>query len=270
MSSAPFLSLLESAKAALEAAETAVAKRARKAVRPVYVNDGQDPQHHATCIFIEVDGQDYLLTCAHVMDAAGKGVTIFVAEKELHGITATFNLTNAKSGKRDDDLLDFAFTPVGPEWRERGIIPLSEDEMQCSAAHFYEAYGYPNSRNGKKTISFTGKKIRPTVKPFLSKEVDDPAVLAAAGLSAQHHLALFRDPESALDGGKKVKPFEPVGMSGGAIFAMLDVTDLQVHAGFKAPRVALAALITHKSPEHKLIWGTRMSTIVAAIRQTTA
>ena len=48
MSSAPFLSLLESAKAALEAAETAVAKRARKAVRPVYVNDGQDPQHQRT------------------------------------------------------------------------------------------------------------------------------------------------------------------------------------------------------------------------------
>lgn len=266
MTSLKIVTLNESTRIALDAAEKAVGVRARKAVRPIYINDGNDPEHFATCTFIEVDDQDYLVTCAHVVDAANASATLFVAEGELHGITATFQMTTPPSARRDADLYDFAFTAVGPEWRDRGIVPLAESEMLSSNVEFYEAYGFPNSRNSKKTINHQAKKIRPTVNPFISMSVEDPVTLDAAGITSEHHLALFRDPDCAFLDGRKIRPFEPVGMSGGAIFAMHDLTDLEVLAGVKIPRVTLAALITHKSKAQKLLFGTRLTTIVSAIR----
>lgn len=262
MSATGIIPIKESSGLVRDAAETAVTSRAKQAVRPIYINGGDDPEHYATCTFITVDEQDYLVTCAHVVDVSNKETTLFVGQGKTHGITAVFGITRAPGNKRDDDVIDFAFTPVGPEWRERGIIPLTPAELKIPKAHFYCAYGFPNSRNGKKSINFVGKKIKPTANPFISIEVTDAAILSAAGISEQHHLALFRDPKG-INGNK---PFEPVGMSGGAIFAMHDLSDPMVLAGQRVPRIGVAALITHKSKEHKLLYGTRTSTIVAAIR----
>ncbi|MBC7768706.1 MAG: hypothetical protein H7124_07955 [Phycisphaerales bacterium] len=262
MTAAGIITMKESAAAALALAETAVTTRAKQAVRPIYINDGDDPEHYATCTFITVDEQDYLVTCAHVIDVSSKKTTLFVGIGKTHEITAIFGITKAQDGDRENDLIDFAFTPVGAEWRQRGIIPFAPEEMKIPKAHFYCAYGYPNSRNGKKSIDFIGKKIRPTTVPFISVEVTDPDVLVAAEINTAQHLALLRDPK----GFNGQKPFDPVGTSGGAILAMHDLAHPDVLAGKKAPRVGATALITHKNKANKLLVGTRLTTIVAAIR----
>jgi len=265
MPSTEIIILKESRQRALDAAEKLVTARARTAVRPIYVNDGHDPVHFATCTFITVDDQDYLVTCAHVIDQSDHA-TLFVAQGKLHGINAIFSITNAPSGDRNLDSIDFAFTPVGPEWRERDIAPLTEDDMKSPCTDFYCAYGFPNSRNTKKSINHPAKSIKPTAKPFISKRVNDAAVLSAAGIGGEHYLAIFRDPKSAYDEGKHVTPFEPAGMSGGAIFAMHHLSHPNVLAGLEAPTISCAAIITHKNPEHKLLYGTKLSSVVAAIR----
>lgn len=262
MSATPLVSLRDSSKVALDAAELAVTTRAKQAVRPIYVNDGNDPDQEGSCTFLTVDKQDYLVTCAHVIDVSSKETTLFVGQGKLHGITAHFSVTKSPTGKRDDDYIDFAFAPVDDTWRKMGIVPLTETEMKHPKAHFYCAYGYPNSSNGKKSINFHGHKITPTARSFISIPVTDPAVLNAAGINEHQHLPLFRDPK----GYNGDVPFEPKGMSGGAIFAMHDLSNVEMLAGLKPARISAAALITHKNKAQKLLVGTSLSVIVETIR----
>lgn len=259
------LTLKESVRDALVDLEHFVAQRARASVRPIYRNKGLRPEQLGTCSFLEIDGADYLVTAAHVIDNH-EDHTLFVGQGEFVGITLTFRSTVPRAGKRANDKIDFAFAPLDGSWRERGIeaIPVS-DLIDRADAPLYSAIGYPNSRNRK--YNPVKNTVKPTVRQFISNPVDDPAAFAAIGLSPDVHLALRRDPKYALSGGVRVKPFEPRGMSGGMIFALYGVQSLDVIAGLKPPLVVPEAIVTERSAEHKLLFGTRLVSIIDTIRR---
>lgn len=259
------LTLKESVRDALVDVEQFVARRARASVRPIYRNKGLRPEHLGSCSFLEVDGSDYLVTAAHVIDSHEQH-TLFVGQRKFVGITLTFRSTVPPAGKRAKDKIDFAFAPLDDSWRRRGIEPIPVSALvERVKAPLYSALGYPNSRNRK--YNPVKGTVKPTARQFISNPVEDPAAFAEIGLSPNVHLALRRDPKYALSRGTRVTPFEPRGMSGGMIFGLYGVQSPAVLAGLESPLVVPEAIVTERSAKHKLLFGTRLSSIIDAIRR---
>lgn len=259
------MTLKESVREALVDVEKSVARRARASVRPIYRNKGLRPEQLGTCSFLEIDGADYLVTAAHVVDNH-RSNTLFVGQRALIGITLTFRSTVPPAGKRANDKLDFGFARLDGSWRNHGIEPMAVSALiDRDDALLYSAIGYPNSRNRK--YNPVKSTVRPTVRQFISSPVNDPAAFAAIGLSPDVHLALRRDPKYALSGGARVNPFEPRGMSGGMIFALYGMHSIDVVAGLKKPLVVPEAIVTERNVEHKLLFGTRLVSIIDTIRR---
>ena len=258
-------SLKDSVRDAMIDVEQLVARLACASVRPIYRDKGLRPEQVGTGSFVEVDGRDYLVTAAHVVDHH-QAHTLFVGQRKLVGVTLTFHSTVAPGGNRAADKLDFAFAPLDVSWRAMGIKPIPLSTLfDREDAPLYSAIGFPNSRNRK--YNPVKNTVRPTVRQFISSPVDDPAAFEAIGLARDVHLALRRDPKYALSRGSRVIPFEPRGMSGGLIFGLYGVQAPRVLAGLDHPLVVPEAIVTERSAEHHLLLGTRLVTIVNAIRQ---
>ena len=109
--------LKEAIRQSLTKLETLVLSHARPCVRPVYQDTGTRPEQIGTCTFVEIDGTDYLVTAAHVIDAH-RDRSLFVGQGQLIPLNARFHSTAAPRGM---DKLDFGFAALAPSWREAGM-----------------------------------------------------------------------------------------------------------------------------------------------------
>jgi hypothetical protein len=256
------------ARDALNRANAAVSHRALVAVRPIYRNIGTRPDHLGTVTFVEVDGRDYILTAAHVVDHHEKH-TLYIGHQRLQDLTLTFRTTVAPDGDRLKDRWDFSFAQADPAWRENGIVPLNISNLPALEDRLLlTAVGYPNSANRK--INHQAAQIQPTQRRYASQRLpSDHPIYDALGISHDTHVAIRRNAKHALMDGKKVKAFEPRGISGGVFFALPDVHKPQVTVFGGIPSIFPAGLIIEKCDRHQALFGPTLAVIADQIRVAT-
>lgn len=252
------------ARDALTRANAAVSAAALSAVRPIYRNIGTRPEHLGTVTFVELDGQDYILTAAHVVDHH-KAHTLYIGNERLQDLTLTFRATKAPGGDRSKDPWDFAFATADPAWREHGIMPLSIGNLpSLDDALVFTAVGYPNSANRK--VDHQSHRIEPTQRRHASLRLPrDHHVYSALPITPDTHVAISRE-KYGIYGGQRVRAFEPRGMSGGAFFGLLDVHMADVAVSGRQPAIFPAGLITERRAEHRAMFGPSFAVIANQIR----
>jgi hypothetical protein len=252
------------ARNALDRANELVSAAALKAVRPIYRNVGTRPEHLGTVSFVEVDEIDYILTAAHVLDDH-ETHTLYIGHTRLQDITLTFRSTSAPGGDRLNDHWDFAFAKADSAWREQGIVPLAIGHPVIEEAAIFTAVGYPNSANRK--VDVQKRQIRPTQRRFSSTRLGaDHPIYEDLGIAFDTHAAISRDPKYAISNGKRVKTFEPRGMSGGIIFGLSNVHSASVVVFGDEPVIFPAGLITDRSDRHRALFGPALTVIADQIR----
>jgi hypothetical protein len=253
------------ARDALNRANAAVSAAALAAVRPIYRNIGAKPDHLGTVTFVEVDGRDYILTAAHVVDHH-KDHTLYIGHKRLQDLTLTFRTTVAPSGDRLLDRWDFSFAQADPAWREGGIVPLDISNLPLlDEGLLLTAVGYPNSANRK--MNHQSAQIRPAQRRYASQRLPfDHPIYEALGIGHDTHVAISRNPKHALVDGKRVNAFEPRGMSGGVFFGLPDVRTARVTLFGGVPRIFPAGLIIEKSDPHRALFGPALAVVADQIR----
>jgi hypothetical protein len=260
---------IDLARDALNRANAVVSQAALAAVRPIYRNIGTKPDHLGTVTFVEVDGQDYILTAAHVVDHHEKH-TLYVGHQGLKDLTLTFHTTVAPDGNRLKDRWDFSFAQADPTWRENGIVPLDISSLRAlQDGLLLTAVGYPNSANRK--IDHKAAQIRPTQRRYASQRLPSThPIYEAVAISYDTHVAISRDNKYAMMDGKKVKAFEPRGMSGGVFFGLPDVSSVEVKVFGEPPTIFPAGLIIEKCDRHRALFGPSLSIIADQIRNATS
>jgi len=259
------IQMTDLARDALHRANIAVSAAALTAVRPIYRNIGTRPDHLGTVTFVEVDGVDYILTAAHVVDHH-EAHTLYIGHRRLQDITLTFRMTAAPDGVRSNDRWDFAFAKADSIWREHGIIPLDISQLPAlDDAMILTAVGYPNSANRK--IDHQFRRIRPTQRRYASLRLpSDHPIYAALPIAHNTHVAISRDSRYAMSDGKRVSTFEPRGMSGGVFFGMPNVQRAAVVVFGGEPTIFPAGLIIEKNDQHRALFGPALSVIADQIR----
>jgi hypothetical protein len=209
--------LINPVRDALNRANERVSKIALKAVRPLYRNIGTKPNHLGTVTFVKVDGADYVLTAAHVIDHHTSH-TLFIGHNGLQPVTLTFRTTVGPGGNRTKDRWDFSFAKVDSAWRGAGIEPLDLSNLPALGdTRLFTAVGYPTSANRK--YNPTKRTIRPTQRRYASARLAaDHPFYKELGVSHATHIAIIRDGRFSMSGGTRVNAFEPRGMSGGIFF----------------------------------------------------
>lgn len=254
------------ARDALNRAYQAVSAAALTAVRPIYRNVGTRPDPLGTVTFVEVDGIDYILTAAHVVDHH-QAHTLYIGHERFQDMTLTFRTSVAPGGDRTKDRWDFAFARADSIWREHGIIPLDISQLPAlDDGLILTAVGYPNSANRK--IDHHGRRIQSTQRRYASLRLPSGhPIYAALGIEHDTHVAISRDPKYAISHGKRVNTFEPRGMSGGVFFGMPDVQHAAVVIFGGEPTIFPAALIIERSDQHRALFGPALYVIADQIRE---
>lgn len=257
------------AQDALKRAYRAVSAVALTAVRPIYRNVGTRLDPLGTVTFVEVDGIDYILTAAHVVDHH-EAHSFYIGHRRFQDMTLTFRTTLAPGGDRSKDHWDFAFARADPRWREDGIIPLDISWLpRLSDELILTAVGYPISANRKS--EHRARRIQATQRSYSSMRLpSDHPIHAALAIDHDTHVAVNRDPKYAVLAGRRVKTFEPRGMSGGIFFGLPDVQHAAVVIFEGEPTIFPAALIVEKSDKHRALAGPTLQVVADQIREQSA
>lgn len=253
------------AREALNKANAAVSRRALTSVRPIYRNLGHRPDHLGTVTFVEVDGRDFILTAAHVVDNHTEH-TLYIGHRRLQDLTLTFHTTVAPNGDRLKDHWDFSFAEADPAWRESGIVPLDISDLPVlENGLLLTAVGYPNSSNRK--IDHKAAKITPTQRRYSSQRLPpDHPLYQRASIAHESHVAISHNSKHAMMDGQKVRAFAPRGMSGGVFFGLPDVHQTRVTLDGGEPSIFPAGLIIERCDKHQALFGPMLAVIADQIR----
>lgn len=235
-------------------------------VLPVYgSNDRGDPVHIATALLLEVSEGKFLLTAAHVLDH-NQTTTLYVGVDDFVTLQFEALVSAAPDGDRDKDRMDFAVAPLDAVSLAKLSTAKFITEAQISRSvassegRIYTCLGYPNSKNVVK--HFKGPSITPRRLPYTS--YGRPAS-ALADASDDFHILVDYHKSHALDeNGKRVSATNMRGCSGGAI---IDNGRMEPENLVELPEPKLAAVFIEAHPHEKIILGTRVSAILAAVRE---
>lgn len=253
----------DAAKEAVEKAIDAMNEIGKAACRPIYRGTQEHLEQWGSGTFLEIGGADYFVTAAHVLDGH-KEAGLFIGQNGLQPIELDLSATVAPDGNRECDKFDFAFAKVDQNWRELGIKPLIFDPMRLYDCQILSAFGWPNSRNRQRSINKVERSIRPTCRQFVSGGVSASASLQREGFSDQNHVIMHRSKYGVVEG-RKVRNFEPKGMSGGIIFGLPNAHKPEVLAGQIDAKVVPIGIVIEKNADNKALIGTRISVIAEAI-----
>lgn len=249
----------------------------RKSVVCFMLNDGYSYDAIGSGTFVFHDGKLLIVSAAHVFeDLANKG-EIYI---HVNPVNKIFRLNKSKAfvsnkdhvnGHRHKDTLDIGAIIVPDEIIDicNGHISMVEEdfienEENRNKVLFYQAIGYPGSKNTK-----LAEKSARTQRPFT------PEILVYGGspksaknivnkeFTDEHHVILeWDDKKNFDDDQKKVNIPKPDGISGGLIQGCFDYIP---HSNGLYPTCA-AGIITEKNTHGKAMIGTRFSTIYRWLR----
>jgi len=256
----------EIVRARLGEASEAALTRFRDAVRPIYgVTDRGDPDHIGSAVLLDLPEGRFLLTAAHVIDW-NASTTLYLGADSFAPLQFEALVTAAPSGDRDKDHADFAMARLDSDLVSSlsGAKFITEAEISRSVAPIegqaYTCLGYPNSKN--KVNPYKGTKVRPALGIYSS--LGKPASLLSIANDLNHILVDHDAKFSRDESGAQVNSIALPGFGGGAI---IDVGRISAETLDAPLDPKLAALLIEGHTREKVILGTRLTTILEAVRK---
>lgn len=242
-------------------------------VRPIYwATPSGIAEAVGSSFLLQVDGKQYLVTAAHVLDL-NKDSTLYVAgSNALEMITGIAGVTKAPASGRLDDKYDFAFMELPQDFIERlgteSFIDANDVSQNRGTldGRCFMALGYPASRNKAKPISVAGTRVRAKAWAYSNTIHTDTKIFDAVGVSSETHLLLKFGKKSKAFTGETTSSINPQGASGGILadLGRIDPKSLAPSAQL-TPRLA-GILIEHHAAS-KAILAVKIQSIIDAIRK---
>ena len=239
-----------------------------KAVRPLAASDifGDAPEPAGTCVLLWYRGTRYLITAAHVVELYPDRMYYIGTKTAWIGVPGPFRVNQPPARGREYDAIDLAFRPLDADIADQldGCRFLLASELATNdTLEFtpprrskYLALGYPlnrfkNDRRLRQTsqsnVAYTGT----LVSQHLYRQ---------AKLTLNHNIVTDFDHKKVI--GPKGLQQAPAleGMSGGGMFRFTSVE----RPGDVSP-LGLAAIIIERRKADRLLVGTRIDVVLAAI-----
>jgi hypothetical protein len=226
------------------------------------------PDSGGTATLLRVGKRSFIVTAAHVIDAAKESSIYLGIGKRLFPLEGNAFVT--KSSNREDDVFDFAFleAPVelseNPDVRFLNTRDFYFGESEKSITSFM-AYGFPRSKNKK--VDIPKKIIRNRSWSFTSTESDID--LSQFRASDQTHIAIkFTSRKFVTESGSATNVYSPRGLSGGPLLKLGNPGNPDYYRPIKKGQDCSAKLsgilIEHRS-EKNVVIAVRLSTVLTAI-----
>lgn len=243
----------------LQWGEAPTAEVLAQSVLPIFVPDDHDnerPERAGSCVLVGLFGQHFVVTARHVFGPdIRKRQQIFVGKTGSKLIRLRVPGIYTIEGPPRDGL-DVAVMHLGSsEAAERlGFVFIPErsvekrGDLEPSASKEFVAFGWPDSHSQFR-LNRPGRRIRQN-SFLLRTTAATPAVAARIDVDHDEHLVLEFNPEQMSIKGKRHNPPNPRGMSGGAVFRVID------------QKLRLAAILTEHHRTARAIVGVRMSEVL--------
>lgn len=249
----------------------ALAKKYLQSVKAIYgATENGKPDHIGSCVLLEYQGKNILVTAAHVIDQ-NKFTSLYVSgETNLVQIKGNCLITSAPNGDRDKDKFDFSILPISKELAlaigNAYFIPeiewetqeLPENERCCLAL------GFPNSRNKKSDPVKNHIILEPFV--YTSTIKRDPTLLEEINFSpSDHYLLDFCSKHSKDSNGKITNSICPKGVSGGGLFLIENMAKPESYRPESECQGKFLGILIEQKKNKKVLVITRVSTIARAL-----
>lgn len=221
-------SINEIIRARINKCSDKAAKKFINSVRPIYgASINGNPIHIGSCLLLQVDGNKYIVTAAHIIDE-NKTSSLYIGGKhELVLIEGDFLCTSRPDGDRSKDHYDFALMKLNSDLVKKIGYKhyCSENELVTTylnpKGRCYLALGYPHSRNKK--INLSKKSVKPYYLKYTSIIVSNEQLCKKLKITGNDHYFLSFDPKKSKDSsGNIVNSVAPRGISGGALIDLGD------------------------------------------------
>jgi hypothetical protein len=255
----------------VEECTTLTATQYGQSILPIYRYENDRPAHEGSSLLLRVNGRPLLLTAAHIIDQ-NKNCSLCVGSNEkLVPLVGTTKMTNKPDDNRNKDRLDFALIQLAPETvGQIGDVPyISDNDIDripnISADNAYTAIGYPNSKNKKilGTRDITSKK-----KTHTAPSVMDVDVYQKLRLNPEHHILIVYDEKYTANAHwTKIKAVSPKGFSGGGLFDLGPIKNVEVLAQPVRNQLRLVGMIIEMDKTNKVLVATRLGVILDLYEQ---
>ncbi len=248
-----------------------LANKYMKTVRPIYGStEHGKPYHIGSCVLIETNSTPYLITAAHVIDH-NKITTLYVGgESDLIQIEAEALITKINTGNRDDDKLDFSILPLSFGIVEKlgAVTFINESSFlntdPTNRGKQYLALGFPNSKNKK--INNLVNKVSQNPFVYSSTLNTNRKTFNDVGANeSQHYLLNFCSKQSKDENNKEVNSVAPKGASGGGLFFIEGMDNLESYRPNAECSGKLAGILIENHKKQKVIITTKISVITSAL-----
>jgi hypothetical protein len=243
-----------------------------KSVRAIYGSTERGtPIHLRSCVAMEIDGERYLVSAAHVIDNNDYTSLYVSGEKDLILIESQVHITTPPEGDREADKLDFAILPLSKNLQDNlgEIFYLKEEDLLFGDLKRNDkcclALGYPNSKN--KINPKRGNNLKETAFVYTSNLKFEKELFVATGTDEKHHYLLDYCPKHSKDEhGNTVNSVQPKGVSGGGLFLIEDMTTPDTYWTEKPCSGKLIGILIELNRENKVLIYTKLSTVINALK----
>ena len=258
---------LKAAEALLRARVTKIGARALRSSAALYFEDEPgELRFLATSVILRVGADHFLATAGHVLDDF-IGKPVYAAGKEIIvAIGGEWRHSRPPSGRRKDDAADLAVLRLAPEQVERldlDALDLSDadpahvTDRRRIVGTYYVAVGYPASHQ---STWLQDGELRAPRSMYLMLRPGPPPEQIDPKFRPDWNLSLEFDKEDGVgSNGERVTMPDPVGLSGGAIWAVQGLPTASFADG------GLVGISTTWRKDAKAIIGTRIGLCFDAI-----
>jgi hypothetical protein len=241
-----------------------------RAILPIYASDRRFRTHIGTCTLLRIEGKEYLVTAAHVLDERRYGQLWVGGEAALAPLGGRYFETEAPVGDRKQDRYDFAVIGVGSELAERlgdvdyiGPESISKNRRQVEKKVLYLCVGYPNSKN--KVMHATRRELNAEFWNHVAPGHMTHEKVGEWAKTTTDHLFVDLPKRQALNvEGKIINAVHPKGTSGGPVFYIGDFASYDTYFPDNECRPILEAIIIERDIGARTLIAVLIGTIVRA------
>lgn len=248
---------------------SAARKGFRDSLKPIYKETiNGDPELIGTAILLKLKKGYFLLTAAHVLDWNASS-TLYLGNSSTNSflpLKFTAIITQPPENDRLEDHIDFAISPLNAEFVSvlSDVKFITESDISKTVENpegrFYTCLGYPCSKN--KVSHYTGYQVTPRLGTYTSVGKSSK-ILKNIATDENHIVMSYNAKYSKDDSGKRISTLALNGFSGGAI---IDCGRISIDAINSVIKPKIAALFIEAYSNKKVILGTRIQTILNALR----
>lgn len=243
-----------------------------KAVLPIYAVVRKSYTHLGTCTLLQIAGQRFLVTAAHVLDEYKKAELWVGGMRHVVPLTGRFVDSIAPGGLRKQDHHDIAILQVHEALGQAlgdviyiGPESMSKNQRQAEKKVLYLWIGYPNSKN--KNVHATRREVDAEFWNHIG-----PGGLTHDGLGewakkTTEHLFIDVPKKHAKNAaGEKINAVHPKGTSGGAIFYVRDFSNASTFCPGTKCRPMLEGIIIEGHLNERVLVAVQIGVVIQAVR----